>query len=347
MQYPLTAWPQAEFSPQAPYATWAQQLLGLDTANGTLTGTGIRVAVADSGCDTTHPMARGFSHGMNYTDADPGNWSRDLIGHGTWCETLIAGDDANGHHGIAPGCEMHTLRIFPGGKLSDLQRALTYCIDNAIDVLSLSLGTPDVDQGTAAFLQGALSSGVAIFVAAGNSYGPIAFPASQPGAFAVAAIGQRDRFPPNTYHEQTRVNQTRAGAVGINGLFAPDFTAAGPGIQGCAPGVGVISGVPGGGYKADDGTSMACPGMAGVAALALAHHPAIQGQRRSLARTQALYRVLRECSQQTGLDPSFSGAGYPSVAGFLPAQPSLGDLIQGLLAQTARRNSNSVARLSG
>jgi len=317
---PLPSWQAAEFSPQNPYFTWAQRMLGFNASDlAQLTGEGIRVAVADSGCDTTHHMARHFQYGVNYVDrTNPSAWKSDSIGHGTWCSTIIGGrDDSTARRGYAPRAEMHTLKLFPGGAFDALQRALIYAVDQPIDVLSLSLGSSGVDAGTQNRLREALAHGVAVFIAAGNSYGPVQFPASEPGVFAVSALGQSGTFPPDTYHAQTQRQQTLAGAAGINGIFAPDFTASGPEIQACAPGVAVISGAPGDGFAAEDGTSMACPQVAALAALALAHHPDLRGQPRSAARTARLYHILLASCQQTGLAANFSGAGLPNAAAFL------------------------------
>ena len=311
----LEDWPPAKFSPAAPYANWATALLGLDVTDQSMNGAGIKVAVADSGCDVTHSLASGFHYGVNYADpANPNDWNTDSIGHGTWCSTLIGGfDPVTGRRGYAPQAEMHTLKIFPGGSLATLQRCFTYCVDNGIDVMSLSLGTPNPDVSTTTFINDALQHGIAIFVAAGNSYGPVSYPASVPGTFAVSAVGQGGRFPPDTYHAQTQTQQTRAEAVGNNGLFAPDFTAAGPEISFCALGVATTSGTPGNGFVADDGTSMACPAIAALATLALAHHPVLRGQPRSKQRTMTLSRVLQDACQNTGLAAGFNGAGMPNI----------------------------------
>lgn len=318
---PLASWRGAQFDPANPYYTWAQRLLGFDAVDlAALTGAGVKVAVADSGCDTTHPLARRFRVGVNYADrAAPGAWNTDSIGHGTWCGTIIAGDDGAGRRGYAPQAEMHTLKLFPGGAFDALQRALVYATDNGIDVISLSLGSNAVDPGTQIRLRDALAAGVAVFVAAGNTYGGVQFPASEPGVFAVAAVGQEGTYPPDSYHARTETQQTRPDAAGARGLFAPDFTAAGPAIQACAPGVAVVSGAPGGGYAAEDGTSMACPQMAGLAALALAHHPALRGQPRSAARTQQLYQLLAGACRPTGMASGFEGAGMPNMAGLFAA----------------------------
>jgi subtilisin len=157
----------------------------------------------------------------------------------------------------------------------------------------------------------------------------------------VGAIGQAGRYPPNTYHAQTQANQTRPGAAGTNGVFAPDFTAAGPAVRAYAPGVAVFSGAPGNGFTAEDGTSMACPQVAGMAALVLAHHPDLQGRPRSQTRTQSLYKILQAAEQPTGLGGDFASAGIPSMAGMIGAavapqpmpQPFM-DLVNSLLAQS-------------
>jgi subtilisin family serine protease len=345
---PLSSWQAAQFSPQNPYFTWAQRTLGFKASDlAQLTGEGIRVAVADSGCDTNHHMARHFQYGVNYADrANPGAWNSDSIGHGTWCSTIIGGrDDSTGRRGYAPRAEMHTLKLFPGGAFDALQRSLVYAVDQSIDVMSLSLGSSSVDPGTQNRLREALAQGVAVFIAAGNSYGAVQFPASEAGAFAVSALGQSGTFPPDTYHAQTQRQQTLAGAGGINGFFAPDFTASGPEIHVCAPGVAMISGAPGDGFAAEDGTSMACPQIAGLAALALAHHPDLRGQPRSAARTARLYNILLASCQQTGLAANFNGAGLPNAAALLgqaiaPAMPDIGAIVARIVSENSVRVPN-------
>ena len=109
---------------------------------------------------------------------------------------------------------------------------------------------------------------MACIVAAGNSAGPVAFPASMRTVLAVAAIGKAGEYPPESYHA-TQVY----GNITPDGYFSAAFTCFGPEVDVCAPGVAIVSCVPPANYAAWDGTSFAAPYVTGLAALLLAHHP--------------------------------------------------------------------------
>src|SRR5213076_3633636 len=66
--------------------------------------------------------------------------------------------------------------------------------------------------------------------------------------------------------------------IGGDGIFAASFSAAGPQVAVSAPGVAVVSTVPGSGYMAADGTSVAAAHVTGLAALVLANHPLFRSE---------------------------------------------------------------------
>ena len=85
-----------------------------------------------------------------------------------------------------------------------------------------------------------------------------------------------------------------------------------------APGIAIVSTVPGGGYVAADGTPVAAAHVTGFAALVLAHHPLFQQEGlfavRSEQRVQALLELIQASAVPHFLDPQYSGAGVPDLA---------------------------------
>lgn len=326
----LSAFPQSQF-PGNPFIGWGERLMGLDReAMQRYSGKGARVAIIDSGCDNTHPVLTHITNGVDLTDPTldaPGqarNWQIDTLSHGTHCAGVITGSGINGMRGFAPEAEVHILKLFPGGRFDVLIRGLKYCIDNQIDVVNCSLGCDQGSELVRLWLDKARQAGVAVVVAAGNSGGPVQFPALLPNVLSVSAIGQAGNFPGDTYHQQTEPS-VLPGLVGANGIFAPRFSCFGPEIKLCAPGVAVISSVPGGGYAAWDGTSMAAPHITGVLALIAAHHPAIASMPRDAARVDRMFQVLIDSASSVGLDRMHGGAGIPAIGStFLAGAPRLG-----------------------
>jgi subtilisin len=210
-----------------------------------------------------------------------------------------------------PEAEIHILKLFPGGAFNNLVAAIQYCIDNQIDVVNCSLGSDQRSEIVQQELVRAREAGVAVVVAAGNSSGPVQFPALVPGVLCVSAIGQEGQFPDDTYHAQTE----QPGSVVVNGLFPAKFSCHGPEVKVCAPGVAIISTVPGGGYASWDGTSMAAPAITGSAGLIVAHHPDFDGKPlpRNAARVDRIFQLLISMAQPIGLNPLFGGAGLPTI----------------------------------
>jgi subtilisin len=301
---------------------WNQRLMRMDQP-GNLTGAGIRVGIIDSGCDNTHPALRHVVRGKDFTNhqgegrqsetrrTDNG-WTDDVLGYGTHSAGLVAATPGAGQGfvGCAPEAEVHAFKVFPGGRLSDLLAALDECVAREIDVVSLSVGC---DQGSELLdqkLRELRHRGIACIAAAGTSGGHLQFPAMLPAVLAVGAVGKLREFPPDTCHAQAVVPEL----IGNDGVFPAAFTDVGPHIAVSAPGVAVLSSVPGG-HAVLDGTGIAAAQVTGLAALILAHHPLFQGslKARSEQRVSVLFSLIRACAVPQFADPLRGGAGVPDL----------------------------------
>ena len=292
---------------------WGQQLMKLDQIAASLGGQGVRVGIIDSGCDNTHPQLTHVTRGIDLTNnRNVSSWTNDTMSHGTHCAGIItaASNIQPGIRGFAPMAEVHALKVFPGGRFSDLIDALDQAIDRQLDIVNMSLGSAEGSELVANKLVEARRSGVACIVAAGNSSGPVQFPGMLPSVFTVAAMGMLAQFPPDSYHAQTVVPNMVAGQ-----MFSPKFTCFGPQIGIAGPGVAIISTVPGGGYAAWDGTSMATPHVTGLGALLLAHHPMLRdaNRNRGEARVAQLFGLLANAGIRYLGDPTREGAGLPDL----------------------------------
>jgi uncharacterized repeat protein (TIGR01451 family) len=234
-----------------------------------VTGTGVVVANLDTGVDWQHPALQANYRGNNpkglpnhhfsWFDAttEGAQYPYDGYGHGTHTMGTLAG---SGGIGVAPGAQWIAARIFdstgwaydswihagfqwilaPGGDTAQ-----------APDVLNNSWGSndgsnvefqPDVQLLNAA--------GIATFFSNGNA-GPNAYsvgsPASFPESFGVGAVDETEQI---AWFSSRGPSQWNA--------LKPEVT---------APGVSILSSIPGGGYGKWSGTSMAAPQVAGIAAL--------------------------------------------------------------------------------
>lgn len=326
----LSDWPAFSKFPQEQLIGWGQKAMRLDQLPRNYRGQGIKIAIVDSGAATTHQDLRNVRFGFDVINkrTNPNTWNEDTIAHGSHCAGVVAGaDNALGLLGFCPDAEIHACKLFPGGLVSQLIDALEYCIEKQIDVVNLSLGGSEPSEALEQQIIRAKRLGVACIVAAGNSAGPVTYPASSPNVLAVAALGKMGEFPSESYHTQT------VRTAGSEGYFSPKFTCFGPEIAVCAPGVAILSSVPPDNYAVWDGTSMAAPHVTGLAGLVLAHHPDFRGpfKERTAARVEQLFQIIKASAQPVNIDdPSRTGYGLPDVLvalGFQPnvaAQPALG-----------------------
>ncbi len=304
--------------PERALDSWGARAMGFDRLPPTHRGHGVRIALVDSGVAVEHPDLTGrIAAGRDVVGQDDKTWQEDLIGTGTHHAVLIAGhDDGTGMVGLAPETEVHVCRTTPGGRCADLIESLDYCIEQQIDVALIATGITEPSRLLAEKIEEARQRGVACVAAAGDAAGPIAHPAALPGVLAVGAIGRLGTFPPGSgYAAQI------AGLPTPDGLFAARFANTGPGLDCCAPGVAIVSGLPPATYGPLDGTATAAAHVAAVAGLVLAHHPQFRPEPgrppvvRGADRVDRLFQViLASCRPLPQLGPFSSGAGLPDAA---------------------------------
>jgi hypothetical protein len=304
---------------------WGGKAMRFDRLPAECRGTGIKIALVDYGVATSHKQLAQIDHGIDVRGGDGRSWSKDEVGHGTPCAGIIgaAASDAaqgmaqgttqgmaRGIRGYAPEAELHVCRVPLDVRCSDLVAALDYCLQTGIDLVCLGFGC---DRGSAIVEQRiavAKQQGVGIIAAAGNTAGPVQFPACSPHVAAVGAIGEAGSFP-----EDSPQAAQAAAVAAASGPFVPPFSCRGPELDLCAPGVAVIACQSPDGYAACDGTSLAAAHVAALAALILGHHSDFRSDfaSRDFRRVERLFQILKDTAQPIG-HPWQTGAGLPDAA---------------------------------
>ena len=273
-------------------------------------GKGVRVAVVDTGVALDHPDlvvagGRNCVRGEDAHDIGPNGQY-----HGTHVAGIVGarGRSPNGRSGVAPGAELFSYRVFGQGKGDASNFAIAKAIDAAVadgcDVVNLSLGGGRADPVLRAAIEEAQLAGVVVVAAAGNDgRRPVAFPAVEADVIAVSALGRT-----GTYPADAAGGAERRGPYGNDGAdFVAAFSNIGA-VDVTAPGVAVVSTVPGG-YLDLDGTSMACPAVAGVVARVLSGSRALRSRPRSPERAAIVLAELRRRARPLGFPSALEGHG--------------------------------------
>jgi serine protease len=270
------------------------------------TGAGVTVAVIDTGVDASHPdLAGQVLPGVDFVDGTEGT-ATDENGHGTHVAGTIAAITGNGAgvSAVAPDARILPVRVLGAngtGYMSDAASGIVYAADHGADVINMSLGTDtQVDAVTNAIAY-ARSKGAVVVAAAGNQRtggSPASYPAADSGVIAVAATDSADAV---AYYS------TRGDYVDV-----------------AAPGSGIVSTYPGGSYRTMNGTSMATPHVAAVAALLKSYHAGLSPD----AVEQALETSATDLGP-AGKDADFgygridAAAALAAVAPSAPQPPAL------------------------
>jgi subtilisin family serine protease len=250
---------------------------------------GVPIAVIDTGIDSTHPDLSGKVLSASGANCQAGTcvaWSggsTDDNGHGTHVAG-IAGASTNNGLGIAGvgfASPLIPIKVCTaGGSCSDaaIANGITWARTHGAKVINLSLGGYGGGTTICGAVSQAIAAGVTVVAAAGNqSTSQVSIPAGCTGAIGVAATDSAD-----------------ASADFSNWDYPNAFIS--------APGVAVLSSVPPLGYESWNGTSMASPHVAGLAALLAAQQP--------LRTPGDVRRLLAKSAEKVGAEFGYYGVQY-------------------------------------
>ena len=229
---------------------WSIQHIASDTAHSQgITGTGVKIAIIDTGIDYNHvELKDNYRGGYDFVNDDDDPMDDSGPSHGTLAAGIIAAkQNDEGIVGVAPDASLYALKVMDSegsSSISNIIAALQWAVENDIDIASISMGGPD----SPAFRQAcnaAYDAGVLIVAAAGNAVPrkPVDYPAAYGSVIAVGATDKQDQPEP--------------------------YTARGDEVELAAPGAVIYSTVRNGRYGTASGTSQAAPHVTGVAALIL------------------------------------------------------------------------------
>lgn len=201
-----------------------------------------------------------------------GNW--DVTGpdarHGTHVAGIIGAvrGNAEGIDGVAPRVRIMGVRAVPNGdeRDKDIANAIRYAADNGAHIINMSFGkgySPEkslVDEAA----RHAVGKGVLLIHAAGNEGADLTTAANFPTPVAITGgrIAEWIEVGATSWH-------------GADSLVASFSNYGRNAVDVFAPGVDILSTVPGGGYERESGTSMAAPVVSGVAALLMSYYPSL------------------------------------------------------------------------
>lgn len=270
------------------------------------TGSGVTVAVLDTGIDTTHPDLQGaVVEEKNFT---PAATTDDKFGHGTHVASTITGDGK--YKGIAPDAKLVNGKVLDdsgSGSESGVIAGMEWAAGKA-KIVNMSLGSNSPSDGTDLVSQAVnrltAEHGALFVVSAGNSGGPVASPAAADAALTVGAVERDDRLASFS----SRGPRTGDGAI------KPDITAPGVDIVAAKARNGGIGTPVDEGHVALSGTSMAAPHVAGAAAILAAKNSAWS----PLEIKTALMNSAKPYADSSVFD---QGAGRVDVARAVTASP--------------------------
>lgn len=247
---------------------WNLRMINMPHAWQMSRGRGVVVAVLDTGVAYEDhddfvqvPDLKGIKFTKGYDFVNDDEHANDDHGHGTHVAGTIAQATNNGEGvaGVAFEATVMPVKVlnhFGSGHTADIAEAIRFAADNGAQVINMSLGGGMYSSVMASAVEYARNKGVTVVAAAGNTgHGRVQYPAAYPGAIAVSSVGPSGKLAPySSYGKELDIaapggdkRQGEQGGILQNTIDPRD------------PSKSV--------YAAYQGTSMAAPHVAAVAAL--------------------------------------------------------------------------------
>ncbi len=260
----------------------------LDDALGDIVEEHVMVAIFDTGIDANHPRLSQFVKGgfdaLKLTAGIPD----DDNGHGTHVAGTLCADAL----GVAPGVDLYMVKVLDQnaeGEISSLAMGLQWALDNQMDIVSMSLAYKNDLPVVSLAVKKAFETGLIMVAAVGNHFNweENDTYSGDGGSAVIAGDGgsgdggsgdggsSSDVVLANPYPVMYPAKYPEVIAVSahtVEGHMA-DFSNDGPEIDIWAPGVDIVSTVPGDEFGFASGTSMATPHVTGTIALMLSVDP--------------------------------------------------------------------------
>lgn len=265
-----------------------------------LTGDNVLVGHLDTGVDGDHPVFDGaieafaeFSRLGRQITPDPAPF--DTEDHGTHTAATIAARPVkNRHVGVAPGATLASAVVIEGGRVvARILGGMDWAVGNHVRILNMSLGLQGFEDDFLELTQRLRAQNVLPVFAVGNEGVETSrYPGNYPEALSVGAHDRFNRVP--GFSSSQRFQRPADPLV-------PDLV---------APGVGVISARPGGGFQSMDGSSMATPHISGLAALLMQAEP-------DATVDEVEAAIFASCRLTPTLDPERCNRGIPDAVAAL------------------------------
>lgn len=288
--------PKGATPPPQPAETlpWGIDRIDADLAWAAVNGTGVNVAIIDTGIDKNHPdLIDNIKGGINVINVHKSY--QDDNGHGTHVAGIIgAVDNEIGVVGVAPKVNIYAIKALNSagsGYISDIIEGLQWTIGKA-DVINMSLGSNYDNLSLHQAIINVYNAGITVVAAAGND-GPdsnsVDYPARYPEVIAVSAVDS-------------------------NGQVAY-WSSRGPEVDLAAPGVNINSTWNNDFYNTISGTSMAAPHVTGTVALTISAKGRLTPDK--------MKAYLKSTAENIWLAPELQGAGLTDAEAAVLGDPNV------------------------